>query len=379
MAIDSTKPTVVVESSALPSGASTEATLALIKAKTDNLDVALSTRTKPADQQHAIVDSSVLPTGAATEATLATRLSESDFDAKTGSLTESAPASDTASSGLNGRLQRIAQRITSLIALLPAALGAGGGLKVDGSGTALPVSGTVTANAGSGTLAVSLASVPSHDVTNAGSFAAQITSHVPGTAATNLGKAEDAVAASGDTGVAVLAVRRDAAASGVSADGDYANLSVDSNGALRVTGGGGGTQYNLDDVASATATGTVALVVRKDSAASLAGTDGDITGLQVDASGALRVTGGGGGTEYTEDAAAAANPAGQMLILRRKDTLSSAEVSADGDNIAANATAKGELYVKHTDAVAVTNANLDAALSTLLTQSDFDSDRKSVV
>jgi hypothetical protein len=54
-----------------------------------------------------------------------------------GPLTEAAPASDTASSGLNGRLQRIAQRITSTIALLPAALGAGGGLKVDGSGTGL--------------------------------------------------------------------------------------------------------------------------------------------------------------------------------------------------------------------------------------------------
>lgn len=35
-----------------------------------------------------------------------------------GSLTEAAPATDTASSGLNGRLQRIAQRLTSLIALL---------------------------------------------------------------------------------------------------------------------------------------------------------------------------------------------------------------------------------------------------------------------
>ncbi len=63
-----------------------------------------------------------------------------------GSLTETAPTTDTASSGLNGRLQRIAQRITSLIALLPTALGAGGGLKVDGSGTALPVSGSVTAD-----------------------------------------------------------------------------------------------------------------------------------------------------------------------------------------------------------------------------------------
>jgi hypothetical protein len=40
-----------------------------------------------------------------------------------GAVNESAPASDTASSGLNGRLQRIAQRITSLIALFPTALG----------------------------------------------------------------------------------------------------------------------------------------------------------------------------------------------------------------------------------------------------------------
>ncbi len=40
-----------------------------------------------------------------------------------GAVTETAPATDTASSGLNGRLQRIAQRLTSLIAQLPASLG----------------------------------------------------------------------------------------------------------------------------------------------------------------------------------------------------------------------------------------------------------------
>jgi hypothetical protein len=64
-----------------------------------------------------------------------------------GSLTETAPATDTASSGLNGRLQRIAQRLTSLIALLPTALGANGGLKIEGvaSGTTVPVTGTITA------------------------------------------------------------------------------------------------------------------------------------------------------------------------------------------------------------------------------------------
>lgn len=48
-----------------------------------------------------------------------------------GTLTESAPASDTASSGLNGRLQRIAQRLTTLIgtalsAVLTASAASGG-------------------------------------------------------------------------------------------------------------------------------------------------------------------------------------------------------------------------------------------------------------
>ncbi len=42
-----------------------------------------------------------------------------------------------------------------------------------------------------------------------------------GTGATSIGKAEDAVAASGDTGVAILALRNDALTSNVSASGDY--------------------------------------------------------------------------------------------------------------------------------------------------------------
>lgn len=50
-------------------------------------------------------------------------LTETQFNTLTGALTETAPANDTASSGLNGRLQRIAQRLSSLISLLPAALG----------------------------------------------------------------------------------------------------------------------------------------------------------------------------------------------------------------------------------------------------------------
>jgi hypothetical protein len=59
-----------------------------------------------------------------------------------------------------------------------------------------------------------------------------VTSIVPGTAATNLGKAEDAAHTSGDVGVMPLAVRNDALATLSGADGDYAPLQVDATGSL---------------------------------------------------------------------------------------------------------------------------------------------------
>lgn len=65
-----------------------------------------------------------------------------------------------------------------------------------------------------------------------------VTSVIPGTGATNLGKAEDAAHSSGDTGVMALAVRRDSAAASSGTDGDYEPLSTDSSGQLRVVVGG---------------------------------------------------------------------------------------------------------------------------------------------
>jgi hypothetical protein len=117
-----------------------------------------------------------------------------------------------------------------------------------------------------------------------------VTSVIPGTGATNQGKAVDSVAGATDTGIALLAVRDDSLTTLTPADGDYANLRVSSTGALHVTGGGGGT-------------------------------------------------------EYTEDVAAAADPSGQMLMAVRRDTLSASEVSADGDNVAIKATSKGQAHV----------------------------------
>lgn len=186
----------------------------------------------------------------------------------------------------------------------PLQLNASGDLRVDGSAVTQPVSdagGSLTVD---GTVSISgTVTVGSHAVTNAGTFATQ----VDGAALTalqlidNIVAVEDAAASGGESGVPVLAVRRDVASSGVSADGDFANLSVDSTGALRVTGGGGGTQYAEDAAHSSGDTGTLALVVRKDTAATLAGTDGDYTGLIVDANGRLHVNASGAAVPITDN------------------------------------------------------------------------------
>jgi len=62
-----------------------------------------------------------------------------------------------------------------------------------------------------------------------------VTSIVPGTGATNLGKAEDAAHSDGDTGVMALAVRNDVLESLGGSDGDYAALQVTKTGSLNVT------------------------------------------------------------------------------------------------------------------------------------------------
>ena len=62
-------------------------------------------------------------TGAAAVTGGATAANQTAQATLTGALTETTPGTDTASSGLNGRLQRISQRLTSLIALLPASIG----------------------------------------------------------------------------------------------------------------------------------------------------------------------------------------------------------------------------------------------------------------
>lgn len=134
------------------------------------------------------------------------------------------------------------------------------------------------------TLPVSLASVPSHAVTNAGTFATQAT---------------------------------------LQSGTNYA-------GKVRLTDGT--TDTDIRDLTNSNAL-NVAIV--------------DGSGDQI--------TSFGGGTQYTEDAAAAANPTGTALIMVRDDSLSGSVTTTDGDNIAARGNNKGELYVKHTDAIPITD------------------------
>lgn len=103
-----------------------------------------------------------------------------------------------------------------------------------------------------------------------------ITSLVPGTAATNFGKAEDAAHSSGDVGVAALAVRRDAKAAGAGTDGDYATLNVTANGDLRVDGG----QIHVFESAPTISASAYA--------------EGDVFGGEIEITNAARVSGGGG-------------------------------------------------------------------------------------
>lgn len=150
-----------------------------------------------------------------------------------------------------------------------------GVLSVDDNGGSLTVDGTVTANLAAGT-------------NNIGDV--DVLSVVPGTGATALGKAIDTAAGATDTGVALLAVRDDALTTLTPVDGDYVPLRTDSTGALHVRVSAGGVAGVVEDAASAGGEeGILMLAVRRDTAASSSGTDGDFSTLNTDSTGKLHV------------------------------------------------------------------------------------------
>lgn len=102
----------------LPTGAATESTLSALNTKVTTVNTgavtvstALPTGANSIGQVTANAGTNLNTSALALEATQATQ------NIRIGDLAETAPIDDTTSSGLNGRLQRIAQRITSLISI----------------------------------------------------------------------------------------------------------------------------------------------------------------------------------------------------------------------------------------------------------------------
>jgi hypothetical protein len=117
------------------------------------------------------------------------------------------------------------------------------------SGNPLPVTGTITA-------VTSLTNALPAGTNNIGDV--DVLSIIPGTGATNLGKAIDSIPGATDTGVVPLVVRDDALTTLTPADGDYTTMRTDSEGALWVAAKAGAAQV-VDDAAFTPATTSVVM------------------------------------------------------------------------------------------------------------------------
>lgn len=126
-----------------------------------------------------------------------------------------------------------------------------------------------------------------------------VTAVTPGTAAGNLGKAEDAAHASGDTGVMALAVRNDSASTVLTGtNGDYSPISVNSIGAVFTVEG------KAEDAAHSSGDrGNFILGLRNDSNATRTSTDSDYSPISVDLAGNLTAVG-----NLAHDAVDSGNP-----------------------------------------------------------------------
>lgn len=234
----------------------------------------------------------------------------------------------------------------------------GGTLSIDDGAGSITVDGTVTANAGTGNFNVNLQDGSGTDITSTGgaldvniasgaSSGTQYTegdtdATITGTAMMLEGGSNTLYAAPGDStdGLLVnLGSNNDVSVTGTVAV-------TDNSGSLTVDDGG--SSLTVDGTVAATQSGTWNIT-------NVSGTVSLPTGA---------ATAAKQPTVATEDGAAVANPTGYHTLLRRKDTLSATEVSADGDVIAANSTSKGEQYVKATDTDALLTT-IDADTSTL--------------
>ena len=170
-----------------------------------------------------------------------------------------------------------------------------------------------------------------------------------GTGASDLGKAEDAIHASGDTGVMALAVRQDAV-SALAANGDYIPLSVNATGHLRIEASGSGIT-NLGKAAGASYTfgGEVGTALMTLDNGTLTWQPVLSVGNILQVGGNVAVTAVTPGTGATnlgkaEDAAHTTGDVGVMALAVRNDS-GSVLAGATGDYIPLTTDAGGRLRV----------------------------------
>lgn len=196
---------------------------------------------------------------------------------------------------------------------------------------------------------------------NNASLNVAVTSVIPGTGATNLGKAEDSAHTSGDVGVMSLAVRNDADTSLVSADGDYAPFQVDALGRLKVNvvaSSAGGQQYAEDTAAVSGDMGTMALAVRQDTLSSSVSADGDYGWLKFDSIGRLWVN--VNNTVTVTGTVAVSSVAGTVTVAATDLDIRDLTLAQDAVKVSANSTANSAtnpIFVKEVDAVVSNEVN----------------------
>jgi hypothetical protein len=305
----------------LPTGAATQATLATASDTLTSIDASLADITRAEDAIHTSGNRGVVSLAVRRD-TLAGTASDGDYitlstDADGRLYTTSTV---TGSVAVTGTFWQATQPVSIASTVTVTGTGgtfpvtdSGGSLTVDNGGTfAVQVSSALPAGTNNigdvDVLTLPALATGSNTIGNIGTIATSIT---PGTAAANLGKAEDAVHGSGDVGVMALAVQRNTAASGA-ADGDYATLNVNSTGRLYVdasvtvalpagtnnigdvdvltvvTGTGATNLGKAEDAAHASGdTGVAIWSVRRDAAATGTSNDGDYASLNTDSTGHL--------------------------------------------------------------------------------------------
>lgn len=230
---------VDVLSSALPTGAATEATLLTIDADTSALAGCVGGTELQVD-----VVSSALPTGAATEVTLADiKTSVELIDDCVGTDNTAAPAKSLVVAGVTagGTQQTVEVSATGHVHISDG----GGSITVDATSWPLPTGAATAAKQP----ALGTAGTPSADVisvqglagmvplqVDGSNYALQVstitTSIVPGTSSTHLGKAVDDASGGSDTGVASLVVRNDSLSAITPANNDYTTIRVNNLGRI---------------------------------------------------------------------------------------------------------------------------------------------------